>query len=323
MIKNILLLFACCISISLFSQQSGNYSLYMFNKFSFNPAYAGMDNSLSLTGVYRKQWSGLTDSPISQNFNVHAPLYILNGGIGINVESEQLGLESNLLATFSYNFRLPVGKIGVLAIGASGGIYQKTLDGARILTPEGFYEGLTINHNDNLPLPTNEVSEKTPTFNAGIYFQSERFEAGISTINILEPVIEGDFFSAVLSRNYFFNAAYLFDLTRSITVHPSLLIKTDLVEYQMEASLLFKYNDNIMIGGAFRGYNTNTIDAASIIVGLKLSEKISIAYAYDYTLSALDVLSNGSHEIMVNYNLNREIGKGKLPKIIFNPRYIE
>lgn len=323
MVKNLLFLLACCFSSALLAQQPSNYSLYMFNQFAFNPAYAGMDNSLSFTGVYRRQWSGLTNSPNTQNINVHMPLYILSGGIGINVENDQLGLEQNLLATLSYNFQLPVGKIGILAIGASGGIFQKTLDGANILTPEGIYEGTTINHNDGLLLPTGEESATTPTFNAGIYFKTETFEVGLSTMNIQEPVITNNFFSTTLSRNYFFNAAYQFDLLRTVTVHPSLLVKSDFVETQMEASILFKYNDNIFVGGSFRGYNTNTADAASVIVGLNLSEKITLAYAYDYTLSDLNLVSNGSHEIMINYNLGTAIGKGKLPKIIFNPRYIE
>ncbi len=323
--RNILVFFAVGAALSLFAQQPAQYSLYMFNKFSFNPAYAGMDHSLSITGVYRKQWSGFRDSPVTQNINIHAPLYVLSGGIGINVENDKLGLERNLLATLSYNFQLPVGDIGVLAIGASGGIFQKNLDGERIRTPEGIYEdgGTVIIHNDNLPLPTTEVSEMAPTFNAGIYFQSETFEAGISAIHIQEPIIQGDFFSTKLSRNYFLTAAYQFDLLRRISAHPSLLVKTDGTEWQTEASLLFKYNDNIFIGGSFRGYNSNTVDAAGLIVGFNINEKITIAYAYDYTLSALDVVSNGSHEIMVNYNLNQEIGKGKLPKIIFNPRFIE
>ncbi|MEM6321042.1 MAG: PorP/SprF family type IX secretion system membrane protein [Bacteroidota bacterium] len=323
MVKNLFLFLACCTTFTLFAQQPSNYSLYMFNKFAFNPAYAGLDNSLSFTGVHRRQWSGVANSPSTQNINVHMPLYILSGGIGINVENDQLGLEQNLLATLSYNFQLPVGKIGILSIGASGGIFQKSLDGRGILTPEGLYEGITFNHNDNLPLPTSNLSEITPTFNAGIYFQTETFEAGLSAINIQEPVIEGTFFSVALSRNYFFNAAYQFDLLRSVSVHPSVLVKTDLIETQMEASILFKYNDNIFVGGSFRGYNANTVDAASLIVGLNLSEKIQLAYAYDFTLSALDVVSNGSHEIMINYNLGKPIGKGRLPKIIYNPRYVE
>lgn len=323
MLKNLLFILAFCTTFTLFAQQPSNYSLYMFNKFSYNPAYAGLDNSLSFTGLYRNQWSGFTNNPNTQNFNVHMPLYILRGGIGINVENDNLGLEQNLLATLSYNFQIPVGKIGILSIGASGGIFQKTLDGSLILTPEGQYEGITINHNDGLLLPTDESSELTPTFNAGIYFKTESFEAGLSTTNIQEPVIEGTFFSTTLSRNYFFNASYQFDLLRSFTAHPSILIKSDFIETQMEASILFKYNDNIFVGGSFRGYNTNTTDAVVLILGLNLSEKITLAYAYDYTLSDVNQVSSGSHEIMINYNLGREIGKGKLPKIIFNPRYIE
>ena len=54
--------------------------------------------------------------------------------------------------------------------------------------------------------------------------------------------------------------------------------------------------------------------------GFKLSEKITLAYAYDLTLSELSQVSNGSHEIMINYNLGKALGKGKPPRIIYNPR---
>jgi len=296
----------------------------MFNTVHYNPAYAGMGNSLVLTGIYRKQWQGITQSPSHQNINIHAPVYRLSGGIGINVENDKLGLEQNLHTTLSYNFQLPVGRSSKFSIGIAGGIFQKKLDGANIRTPEGTYtDNGIIEHNDALPLPNNEVSAITPIFNAGAYFKTESFEIGVSAINIQEPKIEGDFFSTQLSRNYFITAAYNLDLSRSVSLHPSILLKTDQTEWQSEISLLFKYDDNIFLGGSLRGYNTNTLDAAVLIAGLNVSEKIKLAYAYDFTLSDLNVISNGSHEIMLQYNLGRDVGKGKLPKIIFNPRYLE
>lgn len=310
--------------LSAFSQQPSQYTLYMFNFAHYNPAYAGIGNSLIITGIHRNQWQGITQSPSHQNINIQAPVYRLSGGIGINVENDKLGLERNLQSTLSYNFQLPVGRSSKFSIGLAGGIFQKTLDGANIRTPEGTYTGNgIIEHNDALPLPNNEVSEITPIFNAGIYFKTETFDVGVSAINIQEPKIEGDFFSTQLSRNYFLTAAYNLDLSRSVSLHPSILLKTDQTEWQSEISLLFKYDDNIFLGGSLRGYNTNTLDAAAIIAGLNISEKIKIAYAYDFTLSDLNVISNGSHEIMLQYNLGRDIGKGKLPKIIFNPRFLE
>ena len=325
MIQRLLLAFCLLLSyLSAFSQQPSQYSLYMFNTAQYNPAYAGMGNSLLLTGIYRKQWQGITQSPNQQNITLHAPIYRLSGGIGINVENDKLGLERNLHTTLSYNFQLPIGRSSKFSIGIAGGIFQKTLDGANIRTPEGTYTNTgIIEHNDALPLPNNNVSAITPIFNAGIYFKNKRFEMGVSAINVQEPKIEGDFFSTQLSRNYFFTAAYNIDLNRSISVHPSILLKTDQTEWQSEASLLFKYDDNIFLGGSLRGYNTNTFDAAVLIAGLDISEKIKLAYAYDFTLSDLNVISDGSHELMLQYNLGTDIGKGKLPKIIFNPRFQE
>ncbi|NJK84494.1 MAG: type IX secretion system membrane protein PorP/SprF [Saprospiraceae bacterium] len=62
-------------SLCVWAQQPSQYSLYMFNRMAYNPAYAGLDNSLSTTGVFRRQWVNLQGSPIAQHLNLHAPLY--------------------------------------------------------------------------------------------------------------------------------------------------------------------------------------------------------------------------------------------------------
>ena len=65
------------------AQQPAQYSLYNLNKFNFNPAYAGLDNSLSVTGVYRSQWVGLPGKPVTQNINAHMPLYFFKWRSGL------------------------------------------------------------------------------------------------------------------------------------------------------------------------------------------------------------------------------------------------
>jgi hypothetical protein len=39
-------------------------------------------------------------------------------------------------------------------------------------------------------------------------------------------------------------------------------------------------------------------------------------------MSGLQEVTDGSHEVMLNFNLNKPIGKGKPPKIIYNPRFL-
>ena len=313
-----------CIGLSLHSQQLGQYTMYMLNKYRNNSAYAGLDKSLSATGVYRAQWVGLKGSPIQQNVNVHLPVYLIKGGVGLNVENITYGAEQNLSATLSYAFHKPVGSDGILSLGLGGGIYQQSLDGSILRTPGGLYEeNIPINHNDQL-LTEGKASGITPIFNAGVYFQTERFEAGISAMNLIEPKINLDNnINFQLKRHYFFTMAYNWDISNTLTLKPSIMIKSDIIETQMEISTIIQYNDNIFGGVAFRGYNQETIDAAAFLAGIKLSEKITLAYSYDLTLSSYNSVSNGSHEILINYNLNKVIGAGVPPRIIHNPRFLE
>lgn len=292
----------------------------MMNKLNWNPAYAGLDNSLSATGIYRAQWTGLEGNPVTQNVNAHLPLYILSSGIGINLENDELGAERRTTGTVSYNYQLPVGRRGLLAIGLSAGMAQRTLDGAKLRTPEGDYavDGVVI-HNDDL-LPISEVNATATTFGAGLYYYSERFEAGFAARNLSEPTVDLDVISLTLKRTFFFNAGGHFDLGGSLSLHPSVLLRSDLAQTQTDIAAILQYNDNIFGGASFRGYNSDNIDAVGLIAGFKLSEHITLAYAYDLTLSALNQVSNGSHEVMINYNLNKRLGAGRPPKVIYNPR---
>ena len=321
MLKRVILFLLLLPVLKGFGQQPTQYSLYMLNPFQYNPAYAGLNDGIELTGVYRNQWQGLRQSPIHQNLNIHFPVYRLSSGLGIDVENDKLGLEQNLKATLSYNYHLPVGSSSIVALGVGAGIFQKKIIGADIRTPEGFYADGIIEHNDNLSLPTADATVSTPVIDAGVYFKSEILEIGLSTVNLLEPTVTGDFLSTQLSRNYFLTATYNFDLLRNLSAHPSFLLKTDQIEWQSEISLLFKYDDNIFLGGSFRGYNSTTVDAVALIIGGDIGDKLRLGYAYDFTLSDLNVVSSGSHEFLLTYVLGTQVGKGKLPKIIFNPRY--
>ena len=321
----ILLFFFFATSLELLGQQATQYSMYMLNKYNYNPAYAGFDNSLSITGVYRKQWVGLDLSPSTQNINAHLPVYFLGGGLGINLENDVLGAERNASASISYNYMLPVSRTSTFSLGIAAGVIQKSIDGTKLRAPQGNYsEPPLIIHNDDL-IPINNASSIAPLINVGIYFHNENFEVGLASSNITEPRtnLEGiDLAEITYIRNYFANLGLNFDLSRNFRLEPSIFLKSDLIETQIEFTTIARYNDNIFGGLSFRGYNSNSFDAVILIAGFKLNENLTMSYAYDITLSGLSEVSKGSHEIMLNYNLNKNIGKGRLPKIIYNPRFL-
>ncbi|MEL6143553.1 MAG: type IX secretion system membrane protein PorP/SprF, partial [Bacteroidota bacterium] len=97
-------------SFSLHAQQLAQYSLYFLDPVQLNPAYAGLDNSLSATGTYRSQWSGLPGNPVGQRLSAHLPLYIISSGIGFDAEIDELGARRYTRFGLSYNYQLVRGR---------------------------------------------------------------------------------------------------------------------------------------------------------------------------------------------------------------------
>lgn len=297
----------------------------MLNPFNWNPAYAGMEKSLSFNAGLREQWSGLTQSstdenigPSTQFINAHLPLYLLRGGLGIQLENDAIGPRRQLGFNVAYNFQTYLGP-GILSIGIGGGIFRQEIDGNILRTPSGIYSSQTIDHQDDL-LPLGVVNGNIPTFRVGAYYSMEWLEVGIAAIHINEPEIELNQLGFQLQRTLFFGAKAQLNLNDAIQFHPSFLAKSDVVQTQVDLSGYFHFNENFFFGGGVRGLDTNSLDALTIFGGFNLAKNTRIAYGYDITLSGLQDISNGSHELMIQYNLQQLIGAGRPPKVIYNPR---
>ena len=326
--KKIYVLFVAMLWLSTsYAQQPAQYSLYMLNPYGINPAAAGLEKTLVATGGYRTQWVGIEGNPTAQFLNVSLPLSIIGSGVGFSLQNEGIGARTGLTAKASYNYILKMGD-GLLSFGLAGGLVQGSLDGSKLRTPDGNYGPdmggqTTIIHNDKI-LESVTMRGSVPIFDAGIYFKAPRFEIGVSTSNLNQPLLNlkgQKELKVQLKRNYFATAVARFDLSSNITLNPSVLIKSDAVETQMDFTTFLRFDDNIFLGGTFRGYSKNSTDAIVVFGGIKLSSPMTLAYSYDISLSTLKTVSQGTHEIVVIYNIGKEFGKGKLPPIIYNPRF--
>ena len=306
-----------------YAQQAAQYSLYMLNPYGVNPAAAGLDNTLVATGGFRTQWVGIEGNPTTQYVNVALPLSIIGSGVGISLNNESIGARNGLSAKASYNYMVKMGS-GVLSLGAAGGIVQGAINSSKLRTPEGSYEpGSALDHKDKL-LSNLSLNGTVPTFDVGAYFKGEKFEVGVSSSNITEPQLKltgQREINVLLKRTYYAIAQVHFNVLKSMTIHPSVLVKSDAVETQIDFSTFLEFNNNIFLGATFRGYTKDTRDALAAFGGVRLSPKLKLAYSYDFTLSALKTTAQATHEIVLQYNLGKEFGKGKLPPIIYNPRF--
>lgn len=294
------------------------------NKYAFNPAYAGLESSLDVRVWGREQWSGIPGRPGTQSMVMHMPLYRLNGGGGLRILNDQLGPFQYLKIETGYDY-ISASDHVIWSFGVNAGINQVTFDGQKLRTVDGLYTGNIINHNDPF-LPEGKLSGIVPIVSLGAYIITNSFEGGLSIqdIQLGSASFGGDEqnFDWLPKTHVNLFLEYGIDLSQDWYFYPDLFIKYDFHDLQTLIKVNAMYQDVINAGIGIRGYTGTTLESLVISAGYVIDNHFSMHYAYDLGLAGLASESTGSHEIILRYNLNKSIGKGKIPKVIGNPRYL-
>lgn len=318
-ISTVMLLF---LGIRTFAQQDPQFSQYFLNQAAYNPAYTGLDKSLSATAQFRSQWVGIDGHPVSQNIAVHSPVPVLHGGLGIVLLNEQAGALRNTAVTLNYSYIFKT-KAGDFSFGVSGGAAQVNVDGSKLRAPDGAYLNGDINHNDFL-LPIVPVNGIAADFATGLYFNGKNLSAGLSVNHVLPQTVkvnsEGSNLLFDYERQYYLQLGYLAKFNKQLSMRPSAMIRSDGNMLQAEADLIFLYKDFLWMGAGYRGLNNQHEDAIIATAGISISENFRLGYSYDVTVSALNTVSNGSHEVVLNYRINL-MKPVKPGKVIYTPRF--
>lgn len=301
------------------AQFSGQSSLYMHDRYAFNPAFGGMESSLAAGLQYRTQWVGIPGNPETRALNAHMPFYLWQGALGLQIVNQTLGAETHTSAAISYNY-IYEATSGLWSFGARAGIAQSNLDGTKLRAPEGFYEGSIVDHLDG-NLPNGAVSGTSPLLEAGLYFAGDLFEAGISMTEYFPGGINlSDEIQYSPKPVFHFFGEYFVENLELVSIYPAVYVKSDLVETQAELSVRAEWENILTAGIGYRGFGQNNTDAFILMAGIRLSPKFVLHYGYDIGLSSLHTAHQGTHELMIRYNLGKMIGAGLPPRTIYNPR---
>lgn len=298
-------------------QQKPVHSQYMINRYMDNPAYGGLERSLSVFSTYRDQYSGVPSNPKTLYLGADMPFYLWNGAVGFTLYNQNSGVFNNSQFKGSYNYVMGT-QWGFLSFGGRLGVDIMTINGAGILTPEGDYEGV-FNHNDPI-LQNNLFSGFGMTWDLGVYFMGTDIEAGVTLSELpSHSFILGD---ARFNRTFYGTVfgMYKYVFSEDVRLAPSIMIRWDQASVQSEVGVIGYYQENLILGINLRGYDSRSLDALSFILGTNMGEKYRLIYSYDLGLSSLRSVQDGSHEVTLTYNLQKIIGSGLPPKIIYNPR---
>jgi type IX secretion system PorP/SprF family membrane protein len=295
------------ISVVSYAQQDAQYTQYMYNTIVVNPAYAGSRQSMSIFALHRTQWVGIEGAPVTNSFSINTPINESKVGLGLSIVNDQIGPsdENNIAVDFSYT--IPASEKYKMSFGLKASANLLNVD----FTKLDKYPG-------DIVFEENIDNKFSPNIGVGFYLHSDNSYIGISAPNLIETEHFDKSASSTSSShiatekiNYYLIAGYVFELSPSVKLKPSLQTKyVQGAPLQVDVSANFLINEKFVAGLAYRWSA-----AMSAMVGFQASDSWFIGYSYDFDTTALADYNSGSHEIFLRYELFNKYDK------IISPRF--
>ena len=283
------LLFAAGLACPVLAQQDPQFSQHMFTKMYYNPGFAGANDAICATLLYRNQWTGFGGEPKTMMFTADMPVDVLHGGVGLSVHGlDRLGAGNSLSIKANYAYRADLGS-GRIGLGLGVGYLQESLDGGKLVYNDAGDENI----------PTGEVSGGTYDLALGIYYHTDDLYVGLSSSHLTANDLKYENITTKLARHYFLMAGYSYNLSSSLTIKPALMVKSDIVETQVDINANLLVSNKYWIGAAYR-----LQDAIVVMAGLEIMPNLKLGYSYDITTSEIRTYSSGTHEIVLGYCFN-------------------
>ncbi len=289
-------------SYTAMSQQLPQFTQYMYNTISINPAYAGSRETLSLVGLHRSQWVGLEGGPTTQTFSIHSPMRNEKVGLGLSFINDELGFENFTYIYVDFSYTIHLNEKTKLAFGLKGGFTSYSIDQE------------LRNAQPNDPAIFGIEDRWSPNIGAGVFLHTNKWYLGLSAPRILNTDYNGNNNYAALERvSHYLTGGYVFDINKTVKFKPAFMVKATNgapLSYDLTANFLF--NEKLWLGAAYR-LNEST-GAFGALVDFQVSKQFRIGYAYEHPVSDIRPFANGTHEILLMF----EVFKSKRVK---SPRY--
>ncbi len=286
------------LSIDMHAQQDPHYTQYMYNMNVMNPAYAGSKENLALGLLYRQQWVNIEGAPKTATLSAHSPVG-KNVGLGLSVISDKIGPveENNIYTDFSYTLNL--GEDRRLAFGLKAGA---TFHKVGLFSEIG--NGYVQQSGD--PAFSENTSNTYLNLGGGFFYYTNKYYVSFSVPNImksthLDVTNNGEEFQfGNETPHYFLTGGYVFDLSENTKFKPSVMVKSAFnAPTSFDVSANFLFFEKFEAGASYR-----LDDSFSGMVNYTITPNIRIGYAYDYIVSDLKTTTQGSHELMLLFDLN-------------------
>jgi type IX secretion system PorP/SprF family membrane protein len=303
------------------AQQNIQFTQYMFNSLSVNPAYAGYKEEWFIQSGLRNQWVGIDGAPKTGSLSVDGIIDPENKkmGIGLQLTCDKLGPQSSVSGYLNYSYRLQLDAFDTqrLSFGLGVGITNYSLDGSVLNS---------VTKNDP-SIPVSQFSNFVPDARVGVYYNTSKFYAGLSLTDLFSGGITSNFVDVNAisydnikrKRNLYLILGTLHNLNEELKIRPSLLVKEDFKgPTSVDINTMFIFKDKFWIGASYRtglkikseqysqGQILSTLNSMSGVVQFFVTDNLRVGYSYDYSLNGLKNEQSGAHELTIGLTLPRK-----------------
>jgi type IX secretion system PorP/SprF family membrane protein len=284
-----------------FAQQDTQFTQYMYNDITINPAYAGSRGVMSIFGLYRTQWVGLDGAPETSSFSVNTPIRYSDLGVGVSLVNDKIGPTNENTLSGDLSYTIPTSEDFNLSFGLK-------------LTANLF--NLDVNklrQEDQGDPQFQDLNNKfSPNIGAGVYWHSDNAYLGFSVPSFIQTNRYNDKDVSIYKDKitYYLMGGYVFDIDPDIKFKPAVLTKVvNGSPLQVDLSANFMFDEKFVAGLAYRWSA-----AVSVMAGFQVSEGMYIGYAYDKETTKLTNYNSGSHEIFLRYELFNRYSRVASPR---------
>ncbi|MDN5286318.1 MAG: hypothetical protein JWR38_2592 [Mucilaginibacter sp.] len=278
-------------------QRGGNYTQYMDNLTTFNPAYSLLDKAGSITTLARKQWVGIDGAPVTYLINGNLPIESINGAAGLTVFNDQLAIERQTEVNVYFAKGIQLSSTDYLGVSINGGFRNYTANYS------------TLDSTD--PTFRNDVRGTKPNIGFGVIYYTDWYYLGISapelTLTSLGTAsIQGN---TNFRNHYYFSGALITDVSNEIKFKPATLLSyAGGVPLTADISGTFYIKETLGLGV---NYRTDKTMAGIIILNINT---FHVGYSYQLGTSSTNLggFNNATHEISLSYRFGSGSASPKL-----------
>tara|TARA_B100001093_G_scaffold286721_1_gene273906 strand:- start:193 stop:1149 length:957 start_codon:yes stop_codon:yes gene_type:complete len=277
-------------------QQETSITNYWSHMNLFNPAYVGSDNMVNFKSTIRNQWSGISESPVTQMFSYSKP-FGDKVGLGLSIVNDKVFIENSTYVGIDFSYKLRVSDKALLYFGLKAAANFYSVNASLINT----YSELGFNFPDSNLI---NLDQFDPNIGLGFLLKREKWFLSLSIPRMLSTErasSEGVTTTVGTSKPHlYFSSGYNFNLKNpKWSLTPSFLLRTVKdVPAVLDSNLLVSYMDKVDL--SFTYGSTKTY---AFTLGIDFADKYRVGYSYETSSRSLLSTEWNSSELFLAYSI--------------------